>query len=64
MQLAAFMGMAYALLSLVFTKQMVGFFQLADAEAHAAAMSYTDCMWVDCIFLYDVDAYRPLYSSG
>lgn len=40
-QLAAFMGMAYALLSLVFTKQMVGFFQLADAEAHAAAMSYT-----------------------
>ena len=25
---------------------------------------YKDCMWVDCIFLYDADAYRPLYSSG
>ena len=35
------MGIAYAVLSLLFTRQMVGFFQLADAEAHAAAMSYT-----------------------
>ena len=59
-QLAAFMGMAYALLSLVFTKQMVGFFQLA-CSGHVL---YKDCMWVDCIFLYDADAYRPLYSSG
>ena len=25
---------------------------------------YKDCMWVDCIFLYDADAYRHLYSSG
>ena len=40
-QLAAFMGMAYGILSLLFTRQMVGFFQLADAQAHAAAMSYT-----------------------
>ena len=40
-QLSAFMGIAYAVLSLLFTRQMVGFFQLADAEAHAAAMSYT-----------------------
>ena len=40
-QLAAFMGMAYAILSLLFTRQMVGFFQLADAQAYAAAMSYT-----------------------
>ncbi len=64
-QLAAFMGMAYALLSLVFTKQMVGFFQLADAEAHAAAMSYTkDCMWIDCVFLYDADTDRTLYGAG
>ncbi len=38
-QLAAFMGMAYGILSLLFTRQMVGFFQLADAQAHAAAMS-------------------------
>ena len=40
-QLSAFMGIAYAVLSLLFTRQMVGFFQLADSEAHAAAMSYT-----------------------
>ena len=40
-QLSAFMGIAYAVLALLFTRQMVGFFQLADAEAHAAAMSYT-----------------------
>ena len=40
-QLSAFMGIAYAVLSLLFTRQMVGFFQLADAEAHTAAMSYT-----------------------
>ena len=40
-QLSAFMGIAYAVLSLLFTRQMVGFFQLADAEAHVAAMSYT-----------------------
>ena len=40
-QLSAFMGIAYAVLSLLFTRQMVGFFQLADAETHAAAMSYT-----------------------
>ena len=40
-QLSAFMGIAYAVLSLLFTRQMVGFFQLADAETYAAAMSYT-----------------------
>ena len=40
-QLSAFMGIAYAVLALLFTRQMVGFFQLADAETYAAAMSYT-----------------------
>lgn len=40
-QLAILMGMAYALLSLVFVHQMVGFFQLADTEAQLAAISYT-----------------------
>ena len=40
-QLSAFMGIAYAVLSLLFTRQMVGFFQLADTETYAAAMSYT-----------------------
>ena len=40
-QLAAFMGMAYAVLSLIFTKQMVDFFQLTDPEAYRAAIVYT-----------------------
>lgn len=40
-QLSAFMGIAYAVLSLLFTRQMVGFFQLADTETYVAAMSYT-----------------------
>ena len=40
-QLSAFMGIAYAVLALLFTRQMVGFFQLADTETYAAAMSYT-----------------------
>ena len=41
-QLAAFMGMAYAILSLLFTRQMVGFFQLADAQAQYGSGSCTD----------------------
>lgn len=40
-QLAVFMGMAYAVLSLIFTKQMVDFFQLTDPEAYRAAIVYT-----------------------
>lgn len=40
-QLATLMGMAYAVISLVFTRQMVAFFQLTDPEAQTAALSYT-----------------------
>lgn len=40
-QLAVFMGMAYAVLSMIFTKQMVDFFQLTDPEAYRAAIVYT-----------------------
>ena len=35
-QLATLMGMAYAVISLVFTRQMVAFFQLTDPEAQTA----------------------------
>ena len=64
-QLAAFMGMAYAILSLLFTRQMVGFFQLADAQAHASGnVIYEDCLWADRIFIYDVDPDRTLYCTG
>ena len=40
-QLATLMGMAYAVISLLFTRQMVAFFQLTDPEAQTAALSYT-----------------------
>ena len=40
-QLATLMGMAYAVISLVFTRQMVAFFQLTDPEAQTAALFYT-----------------------
>ena len=40
-QLSTFMGLAYAILSLIFVRQMVGFFNLNDPEAVSAALSYT-----------------------
>ena len=62
-QLAAFMGMAYALLSLVFTKQMVGFFQLADVEAHAAAISYTQIACGLIVFSFMTLTLTGLYTA-
>ena len=41
MQLSAAMGIAYAVLCLIFVNQMVGFFKLEDAEAQASALAYT-----------------------
>ena len=40
-QLSTFMGLAYAILCLIFVRQMVGFFKLNDPEAVSAALSYT-----------------------
>lgn len=40
-QLAAIMGILYAIIALIFTKQMIGFFKLEDPEAYAAAFAYT-----------------------
>lgn len=40
-QLAILMGMAFAIVSLVFTKQMVGFFKLTDVKSQIAAVAYT-----------------------
>ena len=62
-QLAAFMGMAYALLSLVFTKQMVGFFQLADVEAHVAAISYTKIACGLIVFSFMTLTLTGLYTA-
>ena len=51
------------LLSLVFTKQMVGFFQLADAEAHAAAMSYTKIACGLIVFSFMTLTLTGLYTA-
>lgn len=40
-QLSAIMGILFAIVSLLFTRQMVGFFQLEDVEAQEAALAYT-----------------------
>lgn len=40
-QLAAIMGILYAIVALIFTKQMIGFFKLEDPEAYASAFIYT-----------------------
>ncbi len=40
-QLATVMRLVYALVVLIFTKQMIGFFKLEDPEAYAAAFVYT-----------------------
>ena len=63
-QLAAFMGMAYAILSLLFTRQMVGFFQLADAQAHVAAMSYTRIACGLIVFSFMTLTLTGLYGTG
>ena len=55
--------MAYAILSLVFTKQMVGFFQLTDAEAYAAAMSYTRIACGLIVFSFMTLTLTGLYTA-
>ena len=40
-QMALIMGMIFAVVSLLFTRQMVDFFHLTDVEAYEAAMAYT-----------------------
>ena len=40
-QLAFYMGLIFALISLIFVHPMVGFFNLTDPEAYSAAVSYT-----------------------
>ena len=55
-QLAAFMGMAYAILSLLFTRQMVGFFSACRCTGSCGGnVIYEDCLWANRIFFYDAD---------
>ena len=62
-QLAALMGIAYAILTLAFTKQMVGFFQLADTEAYVAAMSYTRIACGLIVFSFMTLTLTGLYTA-
>ncbi len=51
--------------SLLFTRQMIGFFQLADAQVHAAAMSYTKIACGPIVFsFYDADIDWTSYGTG
>ena len=62
-QLAALMGMAYAVISLVFTRQMVAFFQLTDLEAQTAALSYTKIACGLIVFSFLTLTMTGLYTA-
>ena len=62
-QLAAIMGMAYAILVLLFTRQLVGFFQLTDPEAYSAAISYTQIACGFIVFSFLTVTLTGLYMA-
>ena len=62
-QLATLMGMAYAVISLVFTRQMVVFFQLTDPEAQTAALSYTKIACGLIVFSFLTLTMTGLYTA-
>lgn len=62
-QLATLMGMAYAVISLVFTRQMVAFFQLTDPEAQTSALSYTKIACGLIVFSFLTLTMTGLYTA-
>lgn len=62
-QLATLMGVAYAVISLVFTQQMVAFFQLTDPEAQTAALSYTKIACGLIVFSFLTLTMTGLYTA-
>ena len=62
-QLATLMGMAYAVISLLFTRQMVAFFQLTDPEAQSAALSYTKIACGLIVFSFLTLTMTGLYTA-
>ena len=62
-QLATLMGMVYAVISLVFTRQMVAFFQLTDPEAQTAALSYTKIACGLIVFSFLTLTMTGLYTA-
>lgn len=62
-QLATLMGMVYAVISLLFTRQMVGFFQLTDPEAQTAALAYTKIACGLIVFSFLTLTMTGLYTA-
>ena len=62
-QLSAAMGIAYAVLCLIFVKQMVGFFRLEDVEAQAAALAYTKIACGLIVFSFLTLTLTGLYTA-
>ena len=62
-QLATLMGMAYAVISLLFARQMVGFFQLTDPEAQTAALAYTKIACGLIVFSFLTLTMTGLYTA-
>ena len=62
-QIATLMGMAYAVISLLFTRQMVAFFQLTDPEAQTAALSYTKIACGLIVFSFLTLTMTGLYTA-
>ncbi len=57
------MGIAYAVLCLIFVKQMVGFFRLEDVEAQAAALAYTKIACGLIVFSFLTLTLTGLYTA-
>ena len=62
-QLATLMGMAYAVILLLFARQMVAFFQLTDLEAQTAALSYTKIACGLIVFSFLTLTMTGLYTA-
>ena len=62
-QLSAAMGIAYAVLCLIFVNQMVGFFKLEDAEAQASALAYTKIACGLIVFSFVTFTLTGIYTA-
>ena len=62
-QMSAIMGLLYAAVSLVFVRQMVGFFKLQDSEAYTAAISYTQIACGLIVFSFLTLTLTGLYTA-
>ena len=62
-QLAFYMGLIFALISLIFVHQMVGFFNLTDPEAYYAAVSYTRIACGLIVFSFLTVTLTGLYTA-